>query len=161
MMAEPNKPPYAGVNTLHWTESNIDNYYEYPAGFAGSKFFYELKENGRIVASRCKKCGKTELPPKAFCVDCFDTDIEYVEVEPPGFVYTYSVSFYDLDGSKLEKPIIWALIAFEEAEGGIIHRLGEVEPEEVYVGMDVVPEFRPKEDRTGSILDIKYFKPAA
>jgi len=160
-MAEPNKPPYAGVNTLHWTESNIDNYYEYPAGFAGSKFFYELKENGRIVASRCKKCGKTELPPKAFCVDCFDTDIEYVEVEPPGFVYTYSVSFYDLDGSKLEKPIIWALIAFEEAEGGIIHRLGEVEPEEVYVGMDVVPEFRPKEDRTGSILDIKYFKPAA
>ena len=158
-MAEPNKPPYAGVNTLHWMESNIDNYYEYSAGFAGSKFFHELKENGKIVASSCKKCGKTELPPKAFCVDCFDTEIEYVEVELPGFVYTYSVSFYDLDGSKLEKPIIWALIAFEEAEGGIIHRLGEVEPEEVYVGMDVVPELRPKEDRTGSILDIKYFKP--
>ncbi|MHA1209186.1 MAG: hypothetical protein ACTSRF_08155 [Candidatus Freyarchaeota archaeon] len=27
-MAEPNKPPYTGVNTLHWNESNIDNYYE-------------------------------------------------------------------------------------------------------------------------------------
>ncbi|MHA1429540.1 MAG: Zn-ribbon domain-containing OB-fold protein [Candidatus Freyarchaeota archaeon] len=160
-MAEPNKPPYTGVNTLHWNESNIDNYYEYPAGFAGSKFFHELKENGKIVASRCKRCGKTELPPKAFCIDCFDTEIEYVEVELPGYIYTYSVSYFDLDGSKLEKPIIWALITFEEVEGGIIHRIEEVDPDDVCIGMDVVPEFRPKEDRTGSMLDIKYFKPTS
>lgn len=158
-MSKPNKPPYVGKNTIHWNESNIDNYFEYTAGFAGSKFFHELKENGKIVASCCKKCGIVELPPKAFCVDCFDTEIKYVEVKLPGLIYTFSISYYDLDGSKLKKPIIWALIAFNGVKGGIIHRLEEVEPEEVCIGMDVVPEFRPKEDRTGSMLDIKYFKP--
>ncbi|MFX1255202.1 MAG: Zn-ribbon domain-containing OB-fold protein [Promethearchaeota archaeon] len=158
-MSKPNKPPYVRKNTIHWNESNIDNYYEYTAGFAGSKFFHELKENGMIVASRCKKCNNVELPPKAFCVDCFDTEIEYVEVKPPGLIYTFSISYYDLDGSKLKKPIIWVLIVFNSVKGGIIHRLDEVEPEEVCIGMDVLPEFRPKEDRTGSILDIKYFKP--
>jgi len=43
---------------------------------------------------------------------------------------------------------------------GLVHRLGEVEPEEVEIGMPVEIVLKPKEERIGSILDIKYFKPA-
>ncbi|MHA1607574.1 MAG: Zn-ribbon domain-containing OB-fold protein [Candidatus Freyarchaeota archaeon] len=158
-MAEPYKPPYVGSITRHWDESNIDNYYEYPAGFAASRFFHELKENGRIVASVCKACGCKTLPPKAFCPRCFKSDVDYVDVGLRGVVYTFTVSYVDLDGSRLEKPIIWALIVFDGVEGGMIHRLDEVDPESVQVGMTVEAVLRPKEDRIGSILDIKYFKP--
>ena len=115
-MAEPYKPPYVGSITRHWDESNIDNYYEYPAGFAASRFFHELKENGRIVASVCKACGCKTLPPKAFCPRCFKSDVDYVDVGLRGTVYTFTVSYVDLDGSRLEKPIIWALIVFDGVE---------------------------------------------
>jgi Predicted nucleic-acid-binding protein containing a Zn-ribbon len=52
-----------------------------------------------------------------------------------------------------------AFIKMEGVHGGLIHRLGEVEPEEVEIGMVVEAVFRPQEEREGSILDIKYFKP--
>jgi len=39
----------------------------------------------------------------------------------------------------------------------LIHRLGEVDPEEVYTDMPVEAVFR--EEREGSLLDIAYFRP--
>lgn len=42
-----------------------------------------------------------------------------------------------------------ALIAFPNAEGGIIHKLGEVEPEDIKIGMEVEAVLKPKEERRG------------
>jgi uncharacterized OB-fold protein len=49
------------------------------------------------------------------------------------------------------------LIAF--GDGGIIHRIGEVEPESLAFGMQMEAVLEPKSKRQGSILDIKYFRP--
>ena len=59
----------------------------------------------------------------------------------------------------LENPEIIAFVRF--ADGGLIHRLGEVELEQVEIGMMVEAVLKPKADRVGSILDIKYFKPVS
>jgi uncharacterized OB-fold protein len=37
--------------------------------------------------------------------------------------------------------------------------MGEVELDQVEIGMTVEAVFKPKSKRIGSILDIKYFKP--
>jgi len=37
--------------------------------------------------------------------------------------------------------------------------LGEVELDELYIGLPVEALFKPKKEREGSILDIKYFRP--
>ncbi len=42
---------------------------------------------------------------------------------------------------------------------GIMHMLGEVDPEEVQIGMRVQAVWKPAEDREGAITDILYFKP--
>ena len=42
---------------------------------------------------------------------------------------------------------------------GIMHKLGEVDPQAVRIGMRVQAVWKPPEEREGSILDIKYFKP--
>jgi len=47
----------------------------------------------------------------------------------------------DEHGEKLEKPVIYAFIKFEGKFGGLIHRLGEVKPEEVEIGMLVETVF--------------------
>ena len=40
-----------------------------------------------------------------------------------------------------------------------MHMLGEVDPEDVHVGMKVKAVWKPREERTGAITDILYFKP--
>jgi hypothetical protein len=64
-----------------------------------------------------------------------------------------------MDGSPLEKPRLMAFIEIGEADGGLVHDLGEVTPEEVFIGMPVEAVFKPAPERTGSITDILYFKP--
>ena len=46
------------------------------------------------------------------------------------------------------------------SEGGFLHKLGEVAPDDVRIGMEVEAVWKPVEERTGSILDIAYFRPA-
>jgi uncharacterized OB-fold protein len=58
-----------------------------------------------------------------------------------------------------EPPIVHAIIQLDGADTGLVHMLGEVEPEKLSIGMRVQAVFKPKKDRVASILDIKYFKP--
>jgi uncharacterized OB-fold protein len=45
------------------------------------------------------------------------------------------------------------------SEGGFLHLLGEVAPDEVRAGMQVEAVWKPPGERAGSILDIRYFRP--
>jgi uncharacterized OB-fold protein len=51
------------------------------------------------------------------------------------------------------------VIAIDGSHGGLLHVLGEVDPEEVRVGMAVEAVWKPAAERAGSILDIAYFRP--
>jgi hypothetical protein len=133
--------------------------YIYTLGIAGERFFTEIKENGRILGAKCKRCNNIFVPPRLYCEKCFNKLTEWVNVGTKGVVYTFTMSYVDINGAKLTKPVIYALIKFDGAEGGLIHKLGEVEPHEVKIGMHVEAVFKPQTERTGNINDIKYFKP--
>ncbi|MHA1593323.1 MAG: Zn-ribbon domain-containing OB-fold protein [Candidatus Baldrarchaeia archaeon] len=139
---------------------HMETDYVYTVGLAGERFFREIKDNGKFYGTRCEKCGITYFPARTFCERCLSELKEWVEVSPRGYVEMYTIAYMDLEGNKLEKPEIWAFIRFEGVFGGLVHKLGEVKPEEVKIGMVVEPVLKPKEQREGSITDILYFKPA-
>jgi len=62
------------------------------------------------------------------------------------------------DGTPRSEPELVALISF--GDGGIIHRLGKIQPEDIEIGMPVRAVLKPIEQREGSILDIIHFEPA-
>jgi uncharacterized OB-fold protein len=65
------------------------------------------------------------------------------------------------DMHPLEEPELPAVIRIDGAsDGGFLHKLGGVAPDDVRIGMRVEAVWRPMEDRDGSILDIAYFRPA-
>ncbi len=131
----------------------------YTVGIAGEKFFRSLKDQGVILGTVCPTCGLTYVPPAMYCERCLAELEEWVEVGNRGKVYAFTVLGLSLDNEPLEEPHILALIKMDGVHGGMVHRLGEVKPEEVEIGMGVEAAFRPKKEREGSILDIKYFKP--
>lgn len=130
----------------------------YTFGLAGERFFRAIKDEGRILGTYCPTCDHTYVPAAIFCERCMGELTEWQEIGLIGGVHTFTILFEDLDGKPLAEPEIVAFIRL--GDGGLIHRLGEVEPEDLFIGMPVEPVFKPAAEREGSILDILYFRPA-
>ena len=84
-----------------------------------------------------------------------------MEVSSRGTVEAFTVAHVDLEGQRLAEPQLLALIRLEGADGLLVHRLGQIEAEDVDIGLLVRAVFRPRRQRKGSLLDIRYFKPVA
>ena len=141
----------------HW-EGDMEAQYLYTTGIAGDIFFKGIK-NGKIMGVKCKKCNRICVPPRIYCEVCFERLDEYVEVSSKGTIHTYTIANVDIDNKKLKKPIIWAMIKLDGVDGGMVHRVSGIAPEEVKIGLKVEAKFINKKERKGSILDIEYFKP--
>ncbi len=145
------------LKVRHWI-GDMEADYVYTLGVAGERFFKELKDKGRIMGAKCPHCGIVFVPPRMYCEKCLATLEEWVDVGKEGKVYTFTIAIMDIDGSKLEKPVIYALIKFDGVDGGLIHKIGETD--KVSIGMKVKAVLKPPKERKASINDIKYFKPA-
>ncbi len=127
--------------------------WKYTAGEAGERFLQLLKQ-GRIQASVCRSCGKTYLPPKIFCKDCFIQVTEWREVpEDSGSIY----SFTSVRAKEGNSSQLIVLVKFEGIEGGLLGRL-KTGREEPRIGMKVRPVFKKKDQRKGELTDIEYFE---
>jgi uncharacterized OB-fold protein len=134
--------------------------YAWDTGIAVSRYLAGLK-NGRIIGRRCRRCQRVLVPPRMFCEECFRPTDEWVHLEDTGTVNTYSVSYIRWDASRTSTPSLPAVIEIDGASPGmgILHMLGEVSPGDVKIGMRVKAVWKPARQRTGSILDIRYFRP--
>ena len=151
------------VNIITQAKAWVDRFPltgRYTYGIAGERFFREIKDNARFMGTRCPTCDLVYVPPRLYCERCFAHLNEWVEVGPVGTVATFTVLHVDLDENPLPEPQIVALVELDGADGGLIHFLGEVEPDDVYTGMPVEAVFKPAEERVGAITDIRYFRPA-
>lgn len=143
-----------------FTEWNPNAQYAWDAGVAIGRYLAELKE-GRLIGVRCNKCRRTVIPPRNFCEWCFRPMDDWVYLPDTGTVNTFSLCYVTWDMQYLTDPEISAVIDVDGTQPlvGIMHLLGEVDPKEVKIGMRVQAVWKPPEEREGSILDIKYFKP--
>jgi uncharacterized protein len=138
--------------TRAWKD-HISLQYKYTAGVAGDRFLQLLKQ-GKIQASVCKSCGKSFVPPKIFCKDCFVQLDEWKDVpEESAYVYSFT-TIRNKDGAR-EKIV---LVKFNGFEGGLLGKFKPSGEEDPKVGMSVKPVFKPKDARRGQISDIAYFE---
>jgi hypothetical protein len=138
-------------------QGNLPVTSRYTYGLAGERFFRAIKDNGRILGAHCPNCQITYVPAAAFCERCLAELNEWVDVGTTGEVHTFTFLHDNYDGSLRQTPEVVAFVRL--GNGGLIHRLGEVELEEVEIGMRVEAVFKPKSKRIGSILDIDHFRP--
>lgn len=129
----------------------------YTFGLAGERFFRALKEEGKILGSRCQRCGVDYVPARQFCERCMDELEDWFDAGRRGEVYAFTRLEVDPDGERYQEPQTIAFVRI--ADGGIVQRLGEVDPCDVRIGMPVEAVLKPQDERNGSILDILYFKP--
>jgi uncharacterized OB-fold protein len=127
------------------------------------RYLAELKK-GRIIGRACYKCHRIMVPPRMFCELCFRPTDEWIYLEETGTVNTFSIVHVNWDASRRGKddpPLIPAVIEIDGASKGmgIMHMIGEVDPQKVKIGMKVRAVWKKEDERTGAITDILYFKP--
>jgi acetyl-CoA C-acetyltransferase len=137
----------------------LDPKYSWDAGVAISRFLDGLKE-GKILARECRRCGRVLVPPRMFCEHDFRPTDAWVEVPDTGVIETFSIAHVSWDMRDLDTPDIPAVIRIDRtSEGGLLHKIGGVDPESVSIGMRVRAVWKDEAERTGSILDIDHFAP--
>jgi uncharacterized protein len=132
--------------------------YSWTVGTTLSRFYCELRDNGKIWANRCPECGNVFVPPKVKCINCYQDLNDWLELPGTGTVETFTVVRYQEPTlHPRPAPFVYGIIKMDGADTGLLHFIDEIEPEKVKVGMRV--EAVLEDERDGNILDIKYFRP--
>ena len=134
--------------------------FSWDTGIAIGQYLASLKD-GVILGSYCAKCRKTVVPPRTVCEWCYRPMTKYVPLEDTGVINTFSLCYVTWDVQRIKDPEIPAVIDLDGASPlhGIMHKLGEVQPDSVRIGMRVQAVWKPAAEREGAVTDITYFKP--
>ena len=145
---------------IHHQIGDMECDYIYTAGVAGERFYIALRDEEKLLATRCENCDITFMPPRLYCDKCFAELANFMEVPSKGVIESYTITYFDRDGQALPEPEILAFVKIDKTDGGLIHRIGEIKPESLKIGTKVTAVFEAKKERKGALTDIKYFKPA-
>ena len=148
------------VEQLIMESGDITQPFNYAVGLHGSKFFYELKENKKIIGIKCPKCGKVYVPPRRVCGPCFVENKEWVEVGPNGSLETYTIlrfAFVDPEtGDFKPVPYGYGFIKFDGADTVFQHYVEIEDESKIKVGARVEPIWAS--ETKGTIRDIEFFR---
>jgi len=100
--------------------------------------FIDYLEEGKVMGTRCKNCGKTFFPPRVDCYNCLCSDIEWFEISGRGRLLSYTKLMFAPVGFEDDLPYMLGLADFGDFK--VFGRVSkEIPEEEIKVGMEVVP----------------------
>jgi len=111
--------------------------------------FAEHLREGRIMGSRCRKCGAVTFPPRSDCSECLDANFEFVEYSGLGTLQTYTRIEAAPTGFEHRAPYIVGVMDLPEG-GRALAWFGEtVAEEDIHIGMELqlVPRMSEEEER--------------
>lgn len=96
--------------------------------------FVDSLEKGKIMGTRCLKCGRSYFPPRADCSECLSSTIDWFEITGPGKLLTWSLMQFGPVGFEDDLPYSIAVVEFDEVK--VFGRLApDLSEDEVQVGM--------------------------
>lgn len=105
-----------------------------------SQFAEHLKD-GRLMGSKCKKCGLESFPPRADCSSCLSSEFEFKEFSGRGSLLSFTKIVAAPSGFEDEAPYVVGVVDLEET-GRLLAWFGDtIREEEIKIGMSlqVVP----------------------
>jgi uncharacterized OB-fold protein len=85
----------------------------HPIPFTIEQFDKFLSQK-RIMAGKCKKCGKIHLPPRLLCDKCFNDQFTWQEISGKGRLITYTVIHIAPVQFQSQAPYAVGIIQLEE-----------------------------------------------
>ncbi len=98
--------------------------------------FVNYLEQGKVMATRCRKCGTNYFPPRLDCSKCLRGNTEWFEISGNGKLVTYTVVSYGPTGFEADAPYTLAIADFNGVR--VFGRLSkDIKENEIAPGMTV------------------------
>ncbi len=113
--------------------------------------YEQFLNSGKIMGSKCKKCGALSLPPRPLCVSCFGSQMEWVQFKGNGKLAAFTSIVVApppmaREGFGRNNPYVVGVVELQEGVK-IVARITGVDakkPEQIKVGTVLNPEFIQK-----------------
>jgi uncharacterized protein len=73
---------------------------------------FDETDGGRLLANRCKACGRIYFPKASFCFDCLAKEMEEVVLSRHGKLYSYAIG--RMPSTHLQPPYAVGLVDLPE-----------------------------------------------
>jgi len=147
------------VKLVKQIKTVVDVPYRYSYGRALTRFFTEIRDNGRLVALRCPCCRKIMMPPDEFCPLCFvEKGDDWVELPLEAKVVFFNHVNMAFPGQVRNPPYVFTGARIEGTEGVLMHILDPEDSDRVQIDSPLEIVLKPKEERKGEYFDILHFK---
>ena len=137
--------------------------YSLAYGPTWTRFFEGLQEE-KIFGTKCNQCERVLVPARSFCPQCYVDIDEWVQVASEGKVVTWALIAFEFYNQPKKPPYIAGMIQLDGAHVSLFHLIDGIDMSDVdkvketlKVGTRVKAVWN--EEKTGHILDIKYFQP--
>lgn len=96
--------------------------------------FIDYLAQGKVMGTRCKKCGTKHFPPVADCAECLSSDVEWFEVTGTGSLISFSKLIYGPVGFEDDLPYSIALLDYGDYK--VFGRIAkDIPDEDLSIGM--------------------------
>jgi len=102
-----------------------------------NKRFWDGLKEGKLLATRCNKCGKIYYPPQVDCPDCLTSDCEWIELSNVGEIETFVASYLKPQGFEHFKEPYTIAIARTNEGVKVMGLMENVDPKNLRVGIKV------------------------
>jgi uncharacterized OB-fold protein len=130
--------------------------YKYSMG-GQSKFFIEVKNNKKILGTKCTKCGKAWMPPRVNCSECYGT-ADWVEMKQTGTIEVSTIVWYTTSAFIKAIPYGIGFIKLDGADTALLQGIfsENLVPSKIKKGQRVRAVF--SKERDGKMTDF-FFVP--
>jgi len=102
----------------------------------------------RLMGSKCRKCGVLSLPPRSICINCYGSEMEWVEMKGKGKLAAFTCiavgpPFMIREGYDRNHPYVSGVVELEEGVK-VVARIEGVDaskPETIRIGTPLEVEF--------------------
>ena len=104
--------------------------------------FYKYLTQGKLMAGKCKNCGKIHLPPRPLCDTCFHQEFEWMEIAGKGKLLTYTIIHVAPQQFQHLAPYAVGIIQLEN-DLKLPGMITDIPLEHLSIGMDLMIDFYP------------------
>jgi len=98
--------------------------------------FAEHLKNGKIMGTKCKKCGTVTFPPRADCEKCMASDWEFHQYSGKAKLVTFTQISAAPTG--FEDMVPYTIGVADLPEGGrVLAWVKDIEPKDLKIGMEM------------------------
>ncbi len=126
--------------------------------------YEQFLNQGKLMGSRCKKCGALFLPPRPICINCFGSEMEWAQMKGKGKLIAFTCiavgpPFMIQEGYSREHPYCVGVVELEEGVriDSRIEGVDTTKPEAIKIGTPLTVEFlhRGEGEKSATFLAFK------